>query len=217
MYRILRNLYLKNIKNRKKLRCEKNVLITNSDEFEGSNLLSDDVVFVDSHLGYASYVGRKSEIYQTYIGRYSCIGPKVSVVLGQHPTRDFVSIHPAFFSIQEQIGFTFIKENKFNEHKSIDGKYAVQIGNDVWIGQGSMIMEGLHISDGAIIAAGSVVTTDVPPYAIVGGIPAKIIRYRFSKDQIDYLTELQWWKKDKDWLSANAEYFESIETLMHNI
>lgn len=70
------------------------------------------------------------------------------------------------------------------------------------------------ISDGAIVAAGAVVTKDVPPYAIVGGVPAKIIRYRFTEEQIEWLMELKWWDKDEQWIKAHAKHFDDIEHFM---
>lgn len=77
------------------------------------------------------------------------------------------------------------------------------------------IIEGIRIGDGAIVAAGAVVTKDVPPYAIVGGVPAKIIRYRFNPEQIDFLQQLKWWDKDDSWkLRQHADEFANIETLM---
>ncbi len=68
------------------------------------------------------------------------------------------------------------------------------IGNDVWIGQNAVIMDGVHVGDGAIVAAGAVVTKDVPPYAIVGGVPARVIKYRFDAGTIKELSELKWWE-----------------------
>ncbi len=72
------------------------------------------------------------------------------------------------------------------------------IGNDVWIGHGVFIKEGVTVGDGAVIAAGAVVVKDVPPYAIVGGSPAKIIKYRFDEKTISKLLELQWWNMDPE-------------------
>lgn len=81
------------------------------------------------------------------------------------------------------------------------------VGNDVWIGQYSTVMPGVHIGDGAIIAANSVVTKDVPDYHIVGGNPARLIRKRFDDQLIRYLLELKWW----DW-PAN-KVFDNLEVL----
>ena len=69
----------------------------------------------------------------------------------------------------------------------------ITIGNDVWIGARAMVMDGVEVGDGAIVAANAVVTKDVPPYAIVGGVPAKVIRYRFAPEKIEALQLLQWW------------------------
>lgn len=76
--------------------------------------------------------------------------------------------------------------------------YPVEIENDVWIGTSVIIMDGVKIGDGAILAAGSVVTNNVPPYAIVGGVPAKIMKYRFNSDEIEYLLSFKWWDKDEN-------------------
>jgi acetyltransferase-like isoleucine patch superfamily enzyme len=86
-------------------------------------------------------------------------------------------------------------------------KGPVVIGNDVWVGAGAIILSGVSIGDGAIVAAGAVVTKDVPPYAIVGGNPAKLIRYRFSEDQIAKLLSISWWNWSEDKIKANLDSF----------
>ena len=86
-----------------------------------------------------------------------------------------------------------------------------EIGNDVWIGQGTKLLNGIKIGNGAIIAAGSIVVKDVPSYSIVGGTPAKIIKMRFSQAQIDYLESFKWWDKSNSWLKAHCDFFDDIE------
>ena len=73
------------------------------------------------------------------------------------------------------------------------------------------IMDGVSIGNGAVVAAGAVVTKDVPPYAIVGGVPAKIIKYRFTPDQIEFLQQFKWWNMPEDWIRENWQMFEDIE------
>jgi len=74
-------------------------------------------------------------------------------------------------------------------------------------------MDGVKVNDGAIIASNSVVTEDVPSYAIVGGVPAKLIRYRFNESEINVLHEIKWWDKDIEWIKSNYKMFDDIERL----
>jgi hypothetical protein len=83
------------------------------------------------------------------------------------------------------------------------------VGNDVWTTENCLIMSGVKIGDGAIVAAGAVVTKDLPPYAIVGGNPAKLIRYRFTEEQIAALLEIRWWDWPEDKVRAAVPYLES--------
>jgi len=109
-----------------------------------------------------------------------------------------------------QAGFSFVNETKFDE-VSFAGKdkvYRVDIGNDVWIGYGAKIMEGVIIGDGAIIGAGSIVTKNVEAYGIYVGIPAKKIKSRFDSNTIRKLMETQWWDKEFEWVERNSELFE---------
>ncbi|MCF8296152.1 MAG: CatB-related O-acetyltransferase [Melioribacteraceae bacterium] len=134
-------------------------------------------------------------------------------MLGLHPTIDFVSTSPSFFSLNPPNGLLLVEKQKFKEHKYIDKekKFVVKIGNDVWIGNNVIILDGITIGDGAVIAAGSVVTKDVEPYSIIGGVPAKLIRYRFSNDKIEFLLKFRWWQKELDWILKNIQYFEDID------
>ena len=160
-------------------------------------------VFVSSSLGYASYIGDGSKFSRTQIGRYCSIGPNVECIFGRHPAHTFVSTHPAFFSINHSIGLSYVEEQRFQEHPEPldkEGKYSILIGNDVWIGANVAILDGITIGDGAIIAANALITKDVPPYTIVGGVPAKELKKRFTDEQIDFLLALKWWEKPVDWI-----------------
>ena len=91
--------------------------------------------------------------------------------------------------------------------KDTFSKGDVWIGNDVWIGMRATILSGVKVGDGAVIAAGAVVTKDVPPYAIAGGVPASIIKYRFSKEIISALLRIKWWDWDDEIVSKNIDDF----------
>lgn len=105
-----------------------------------------------------------------------------------HPTT-WLSSSP----FQYNVGLQFPDYSHLFEQKKIVRPKTTVIGNDVWIGSLSLVRRGLKIGDGAIIAGGSVVVKDVPPYAIVGGVPAKVIKYRFTEEQIAALMQIKWW------------------------
>ena len=178
--------------------------------FEGGNLIGSNTVVRNVSMGYGSYIANDSKITNSIIGKYCSIGPEVITVLGTHPSHTFVSTHPAFYSIKEQSGFTYVKEQKFKERNFEFNGYSIEIGNDVWIGARVSIMEGVKIGDGAIVAAGAVITKDVPPYAIVAGIPAKILKYRFEGGDINFLNEFKWWEYNENWIKMNIDLFEDI-------
>lgn len=123
------------------------------------------------------------------IGRYCSVGPNVIIGPSNHPT-DWLTTHPFPYLNK------FMDELPKESVKYTDPNKAPVIGNDVWIGSNVTIMRGVTVGDGAILASGTVVTKDVEPYAIVGGVPAKTIRYRFSEEIIADLLELQWWNVD---------------------
>ena len=184
-------------------------------KFEGCNAVGKFTILNNCEFGFGTYISEQSVLVNISVGKYCAIGPFVHIINGQHPTRRFVSIHPAFYSTARQAGFTYVTENKFNEltYVNPEKKQFVCVGNDVWIGDGVSIMEGVTIADGTIIAAGAVVVKDTEPYSIVGGVPAKLIRYRFDEEEISFLLKLKWWDKDQSWMERYADKFEDIEEL----
>jgi acetyltransferase-like isoleucine patch superfamily enzyme len=153
-----------------------------------------------STLGDHTYVQNGAILLEADIGRFCSIASGVRVGLGRHPTF-MVSTHPAFYSRTQPIEKTFSSTDTFISLKK------TTIGHDVWIGMNALISDGVTIGTGAIIAAGAVVTKDVAPYAIVGGVPAKVIRYRFDELIIDRLLKSQWWNMSEQDLTERAPYF----------
>ena len=133
------------------------------------------------------------------MGSFCSVGPEVICGVGTHPTTH-VSTYPGFYSKNASGSYFFGFEHEF----SSTDKKNVDIGADVWIGARAIIMGGVSIGHGAIIGAGAVVTKDIPPYAIVGGVPAKLIRYRFESEVIEKLLLSEWWKFPEEKLKQIA-------------
>ena len=152
---------------------------------------------LNSEIDTLTSVGRNTKITHSSIGKYCAISWNCSINAIQHPT-DRISI--SAFPYVPYVG-NFVTEREQHYQKVI-------IENDVWIGANSVIMPGVKIGNGAIIGANAVVTKDVPDYAIVGGVPAKIIKYRFDEKTISSLLELKWWNLDKASIKENIELFQ---------
>ncbi len=182
-------------------------------EFEGLCKIYDHVEF-EGHIGYGSYIAAGS-VLSAHIGRFTSIGPNVRSAYGRHPfTLPYVSTSPMFFSLRKQTGGTFATSQCFDELHSannVPGGPLVHIGNDCWVGLGVTLVDGITIGDGAMILAGAVVTKDIPPYAIAGGIPARIIGYRYDEETIALLLKTQWWNQDEAWFKENWQLLNDME------
>lgn len=185
-----------------------NVDFTN---FEGSNKLGYNCTVHQSDVGFGSYLGKNSEVVQSKIGRYCSIGENLKIVFTQHPYKECISTHVAFYSSSYLFSFVPGKGDLFRHTKGVDENYYVAIGNDVWIGDKVIIMGGVTISDGAVIATGAIVTKDVKPYEVVGGVPAKHISFRFNEEIITLLLKLEWWNKPHEWIKDNAYLFSDVD------
>jgi acetyltransferase-like isoleucine patch superfamily enzyme len=186
-------------------------------KFQGSNKIYSQTRINMSEFGLGSYCGEYCDFVSCKVGKWTSIGSFVRICSGSHPTKDFVSMHPSFYSVYAGVYKKYAhKQLFFNEHKYAAGggnNFRVIIGNDVWIGNGVWIMEGITVGDGAVVASGAVVTKDIPPYSIASGVPAKVKRYRFSEEDIDFLLQLKWWDKDESWIRKAAPCFENIVKL----
>lgn len=187
--------------------------------------LSNATAMHNSSVGAFSYL-TDGTIFNTDIGRYCSIAKSVNIGQGNHPI-DWLSTNPfqyesglrfrhgnLFPYADDYSGYEIPSENRRNALDSIR-KAKTKIGNDVWIGHGVIVTAGVNIGNGAIIGAGSVVTKNVPDYAIVAGVPAKVIRYRFDEDTIKQLNKIRWWDY-ASWSLASID-FNNIQEAIRTI
>lgn len=159
-------------------------------------------------LGRYLYIGKYTTVSNcSAIGSFCSISAYVRIGLMSHP-QDFISTSPVFYAKRRG----WVERDTFAED---EGKTIV-IGNDVLISSGAMIRNGVSIGHGAIIGAGAFVDKDVPPYAIVAGVPAKIIRYRFDEALIERLLRSEWWNRSDEEIRA-AGNFNEPEKFLSNL
>ncbi len=218
LWRNIRDFFLSNyIYVKDKIRFKKYVnynittKISSNSTFEGANVIGDNTKFC-GNMGYGSYICNECSIIGN-IGRFTSIAAEVKNAQGVHPIGSpYATTSPMFFSLKKQSGITFAKKQLFDEMRA-----PISIGSDCWIGQRAFFVGGLTIGDGAVVLAGAVVTKDVPPYAIVGGVPAKILKYRYDEETIQFLLEKKWWNMPVEWLKENSALLCDIDRLKETL
>lgn len=182
--------------------------ILNSDIDKTARVYSG-TTFYDSKLGRHSYVGYDSEVINCEIGAFCSIANGIIVGGAKHPI-NWVLTSPVFYNVRSGTCHHLGKLPMEMTTKTI-------IGNDVWIGSRAIIMQGLVIGTGAVIGAGAVVTKNIPPYAVVAGCPARIIKYRFNEDTINSLLNSQWWLMSDKQLVKIAKYMNNPTAFLSKI
>ena len=195
----------------KRLWLRGNPYISESCTFDGHNTILDDTRLVDTHVGRYTCIGRRCSFTNISIGQFCSIGSDIIAGLEPHPLDGFISSYPGFYMRVPNGYPSFIHKQLFD-----DARPAV-IGNDVWIGSRAMILAGVTVGDGSVVAANAVVTRDIEPYSIVAGIPARLMRKRFSDNQIDQLLKFKWWDREIEWIKENAFLFADVETFFKHM
>lgn len=203
--------------NRRKVRFWYCSDIAKKSQFEGKNMVCKHARFVGK-MGFGSYVGPHSNICAD-IGRFTSIAGNCNYIAETHPMKSpFATTSPYFYSLdchKNPENETFAKKQFVEEYLYYDkGREIVnKIGNDCWLGANVTLVGGIEIADGAVVLAHAVVTKNVPPYAIVGGIPAKIIGYRYDEKTIEFLLRTKWWSNNKEWFLEHADLLVDIDKM----
>lgn len=157
-----------------------------------------------ANIGAYSYIQMNSRIFNCDIGRFCSIAANVCIAPGIHDIRQ-VTTHPSFYFYIPSLPRIFVSPDKLPVSKRVN------IGHDVWIGEKVVILDGVKVGNGAVVAAGAVVTKDVEPYSVVGGIPARFIKYRFDDQTIRTLQESQWWNFSDKWFEEHVEVMQDLD------
>jgi phosphonate metabolism protein (transferase hexapeptide repeat family) len=158
------------------------------------------VAFSDSELGDYSYIERHAEAIYAQIGKFCAIASDARINALEHPI-ERVSQHKMTYRANEY----FLGAKLDTEFRARRQGKTVEIGHDVWVGHGAVVMPGVRIGHGAVVAAGAVVTADVAPYAIVAGVPAKFLKWRFEEKISERIIALGWWDWEHDRLAGAVE------------
>ncbi len=189
------------------VKCASGARIDSCDEFESGVSLHTAAAVFGTRVGRWTYFGEHSLVIYSDVGAFCSIAPHVVIGGGVHPT-DRVATSPIFYSAERNSWGPFPGALRLHEELP-----KTHIGNDVWIGHSAVVLPGVRVGDGAVIGAGAVVTRDVGPYAIVAGIPARILRSRFDPEDVDWLLGLRWWNWPDARLKELRPQFSSVASL----
>lgn len=166
----------------------------------------------NSHVGRYSRIGVNTKLLNTTVGNFCLIARNSLVGPGAHPT-NLLSPHSIFY-----------KKGRWKWHQDWcadvgfrEEDHPITIGNGVWVGRECIILDGVTIGDGAIVAAGAVVAKDVPPFAVVGGVPARILKYRFTEEMIARLQVIKWWDLPDEEITRVRDLFHIPDPTLEDL
>jgi acetyltransferase-like isoleucine patch superfamily enzyme len=195
--------YLAKFLKKVRLSAVKNSIVHKTSKIESGSS------FYNSVINRHSFCGYDSEISNANIGSFVSIANNVVIGGGRHPM-EWVGMSPVFYEGRDSV------KAKFSTHSRAPN-LQVKIGHDVWIGRSAIVLPGVEIGDGAVVGAGAVVTKSVPPYAIVAGNPARLIRYRFDESVVKRLLASRWWSYSDADLHRLGPYFNDVSKFLEVI
>ncbi len=202
---------LTNVKYGEGFRCYRNVAVIDSRIGKGVTV-GDDTTIAKCNIGNNVAVNRRSYINNSIIGDFSYSGINTTInfsIIGKFCSLarnvDIGGFDHDYHKVTTMPMFRF-RQLEGGYNPEIEEKELCRIGNDVWIAAGAQILHKVAIGDGAVIGGGAVVTKDVPPYAIVAGVPARLIGFRFNDIIIEQLLEIRWWEWPDETILQNIEW-----------